>query len=463
MKALEEYIRTNPYIQEMLRLRGERDIYLVGGTVRNILMGIEPQDYDFSVSGSGIDFARHVVKKIGGALVILDEDEDEARVVKDSIVYDFVGFDEKGVVADLRRRDFTINAMAVQLTRLEFVDPCQGAQDLKRELIRPTTPQSLIDDPLRILRGFRFALELRFRLHKDFYKLAKNISLKNIAAERIGYEIMRIMSAPGSFEVVLKMNQLGIFRQLFPEAEKLLEDFDLWDHSLNTYGAVEHLIERGFFAKLEPEYSQYFAKPGRIPLCKLAGLFHDVAKPDTFLLKEGEVHFYGHDTMGARMIEKIARRRLRLSKQDTDILTKLVKEHMRLHLLATNPDLTDRAIRRFFRHLEDDWFGAMMIAWADGYATGGKTRHLEKAFLRMIDLFRADNAKPKVDRLVNGHDLIALGMKPGPLFKIILQELLDLQLEGEITEKAEALRTAVEIAERVVKNGGQNSQQKIMQ
>jgi hypothetical protein len=134
-----------------------------------------------------------------------------------------------------------------------------------------------------------------------------------------------------------------------------------------------------------------------------------------------------------------------------------------LHLLATNPDLTDRAIRRFFRHLEDDWFGAMMIAWADGYATGGKTRHLEKAFLRMIDLFRADNAKPKVDRLVNGHDLIALGMKPGPLFKIILQELLDLQLEGEITEKAEALRTAVEIAERVVKNGGQNSQQKIMQ
>ena len=114
--------------------------------------------------------------------------------------------------------------MAVQLERLEFVDPCQGAQDLKKEIIRPTTPQSLIDDPLRILRGFRFALELRFRLHKDFYKLAKNISLKNIAAERIGYEIMRIMSAPSSFEIVLKMNQLGIFKQLFPEAEKLLED-----------------------------------------------------------------------------------------------------------------------------------------------------------------------------------------------------------------------------------------------
>jgi poly(A) polymerase len=122
---------------------------------------------------------------------------------------------------------------------------------------------------------------------------------------------------------------------------------------------------------------------------------------------------------------------------------------MRLHLLATNPDLTDRAIRRFFRHLEDDWFGAMMIAWADGYATGGKTRHLEKAFIRMIELYRADSAKPKVERLVNGHDLIDLGMTPGPLFKLILQELLDLQLEGKVTEKDDALKQAAEIAERL--------------
>jgi poly(A) polymerase len=151
------------------------------------------------------------------------------------------------------------------------------------------------------------------------------------------------------------------------------------------------------------------------------------------------------------MIEKIANRRLRLSKHDTDVLKKLVKEHMRLHLLATNPDLTDRAIRRFFRHLEDDWFGAMMIAWADGYATGGKTRHLEKAFMRMIELYRADRAKPKVERLVNGYDLIALGMKPGPIFKLILQELLDLQIEGKFTEKDAALREAVEIAKKFQK------------
>jgi poly(A) polymerase len=126
---------------------------------------------------------------------------------------------------------------------------------------------------------------------------------------------------------------------------------------------------------------------------------------------------------------------------------------MRLHLLATNPDLTDRAIRRFFRHLDVDWLGAMIIAWADGYATGGKTRHLERAFSRMVELFRADMAKPKVERLVNGYDLIALGLKPGPIFKEILQELLDLQLEGQIVEKSDALRRATEIAARLNENG----------
>jgi poly(A) polymerase len=449
MKHLTDHIRNNQQIQQILQLKGERHLYLVGGTIRDIIMGTEPQDFDFSVSGSGIEFARHVSQAIKGALVVLDEEEDEARIVKDDVIYDFIGLNAQGVLADLERRDFTINAMAVDLASLEFLDPCDGIKDIKKKMIRPTTAQSLIDDPLRMLRGFRFALELDFILHKDFFRLAKNIPLANTAAERIGYEMMRIMSAPHSFEMILKMNTLDLFQQIFPEAVKLIQDFELWEHSLNTYGSIEGLMEEGFFMKFESEFSEYFAQPNRNALCKLAALFHDVAKPDTFLIKDGEVHFYGHDAIGARMVEKIARSRLRLSRNDTDIMKKLVKEHMRLHLLATNPDLTDRAIRRFFRHLEDDWFGAMMIAWADGYATGGKTRHLERTFSRMIGLLREDRAKPKVERLVNGYDLIALGMKPGPAFKSILQELLDLQLEGKIKEKSEALTEAARIAQRL--------------
>jgi poly(A) polymerase len=449
VKKLAEYITQDKHVQDIARLREQKDLFLVGGTIRDILLDKHPQDYDFSVAGSGMEFAKYVARKIKGVFVVLDERLDEARVVRDEIIYDFIGLNEEGVVPDLLRRDFTMNAMAMDVETLQFFDPCHGIRDLKKRMVRPTSAEALIADPLRILRGFRFALQLDFSLHRDFEKFARNISLNDVAAERIGDELMRIMSTRQSFDTIMRMNRLSIFRQIFPEAQKLIEDFGLWDHSLNTYGAVENLTERGFFRQLEPEYSQYFTQPNRLALCKLAGLFHDVAKPDTLLIKEGEVHFYGHDSIGAKMIEKIAQRRLRLSRHDKDILKKLVKEHMRLHLLATNPDLTDRAIRRFFRHLGVDWFGAMMIAWADGYATGGRTKHLERAFLRMIDLYREDMAKPKVERLVNGYDLIALGMKPGPHFKVILQELLDLQLEGAIEEKSEALQQAKKIAGRI--------------
>ncbi len=175
-------------------------------------------------------------------------------------------------------------------------------------------------------------------------------------------------------------------------------------------------------------------------LLKLAGLLHDLAKPETrFINTEGEVHFYGHDSLGARGAGRIGRDRLRLSRAQTAMLQTLVAEHMRLHLLATAPDLTDRAVRRFFRDLGEDAFGMMILCFADGWATAGRTGHLEDTTTRMINQHRAEAAKLKVKRFITGHDLIALGLKPGPAFKVILQELEDLQLEGTITSTEQGL------------------------
>lgn len=449
MKDLTHFAFADQYIQNVKNLKGKRDLYLVGGTIRDILLGIEPKDYDFAVSGSGVSFARAFARSIDGAFVLLSLEDDEARVVKGEIIYDFIGIGKKSINDDLERRDFTINAMALDLDTGVFLDPFNGLNDLKKGVMRLAVDQSLEDDPLRVLRGFRFSLELDFRLNKDFFKHAREVTLKKVAAERIGYELMRIMAAPCSYSAILEIDKLGLFREIFPEARKIIEDSYLWGHSLNTYQAIEELMRSGFFKEIEPEFSRYFAVERRTPLVKLAGLFHDVAKPDTFLLKEGEVHFYGHDQKGAKIVHVLGYHRLKLSRNDVVMVKKLVKEHMRLHLLATHEELTDRAIRRFFRDLEDEWFGAMMLAWADGFATAGWTRHLEKVFTRMIELKRADDAKPKVERLINGYDLIAMGLKPGPKFKIILQELLDMQLEGTITTKEEGLKAALDIDKRL--------------
>jgi poly(A) polymerase len=454
MEKIFNALASDRTIEQIMSIRGRRKLYLVGGTIRDILLDIKPGDYDFAVSGSGITFARKLAAKIKGAFVLLSKKDDEARVVKDGAVYDFVGFGPGGIADDLGRRDFTVNAMAVEMATGEFLDPCGGIKDLDRGVIKVVSSKAFVDDPLRVLRGFRFALELGFDIDRKFYSLARIVKLKRTAAERIGYELMRIMSAPDSYKTIARMNDLGIFKQVFPEAKKIMEDDFLWGHSMSTYQAVEVLQRAGFFRRIEPEFSNYFSAQRRKPLLKLAGLFHDVAKPETFLIKEGDIHFYGHDTKGARIIEIIGYKRLKLARSDVAMMRRLVKEHMRPHLLATSSELTDRAIRRFFRHLGDDYFGAMMLAWADGFATAGKTRHLEDTFMRMIDIKRADDAKPKVQRLVNGYDLIALGMKPGPVFKTVLQELYDLQLEGKIVTKDEGLKAARDIYAAQQEKGG---------
>jgi poly(A) polymerase len=446
MEIMMSALADDEHIAMIRRLAGKRRLFLVGGTLRDAVLGIVPRDYDFAVSGSGITLARAVAKKTGGSYVLLSRDDDEARVVKDELIYDFIGIGRSDIRSDLERRDFTINAMALDLDTLEFLDPFGGMKDLKKRIIRTVSDVSLSGDPLRVLRGFRFALELDLTLDRHFLRLAQDVSLKKTAAERIGYELMRIMSAPFSYGALKNLDELGIFRQIFPEADKIIGDPELWGHSMQTYYAVERLTNEGFFrTELKPEFDAYFAIDRKKPLVKLAGLLHDVAKPDTFLLKKGEVHFYGHDAKGARTVEVLGYKRLKLSRADVTVLRKLVKEHMRPHLLATSAELTDRAIRRFFRNLGDDYFGSIMIAWADGYATGGRTKHLEDTFRRMVNLKRMDDAKPKVERLVDGYDLIDLGYEPGPIFKIILQELLDLQLEGKITTKEEGRKAAREL------------------
>ncbi len=440
-------LRESEPIQTVCRLRGRRRLYVVGGTIRDLILGRPLADFDFVVSGSGIIFARTLARRLKAAFVQLSVEEDEARVVKNGIIFDFIGLGKNKLVRDLLRRDFTINALGFDLQDGCLHDPTAGIDDLRRHVLRPVSSQSLRADPLRILRGFRFALELNFELHPDFFRDLPVLLLNEVAAERIGYEMIRIAAVENSYPQIRRMADLEIFQAIFPEAHRIIDDRFLWGHSLETYRSLEYLLRLEPFLHLFPEAVRYCAESRRRAILKLAALFHDIAKPDTFLVQNGEIHFYGHDSKGARIAETLGRKRLKLSRPETALLKKLVQEHMRPHLLSTSQELTERAMRRFMRDLGEDYLGCMMIAWADGHATGGKTRHLEETMKKMIEIQRADEAKPRIQRLINGHDLIALGLKPGPIFKTILQELLDRQLEGKLTTREDGLREAREIYE----------------
>lgn len=428
----------------LLEVKGNRAVFLVGGAIRDIILGREPADFDFCVCGSGIEFAQEFARRVRAKLVILSEPDDEARVVyRKKFIFDFNGYGNGTITSDLLRRDFTINALATELPAVNnLIDPFGGVADIRARVIRPVAENSLALDPLRFLRALRLALELKFTVHPSVYEQAEKISLKHTAPERIGMEFLRILEASGFPPYLEKLHQLSHLSEILPELAPLLSEEELWQHTLRTcYKTDEILTNTNFFSRFKPEWHAYFDSfPYRRALLKLAGLLHDIAKPHTrFTSKKGEVHFYGHDSLGAKLTVAIGYNRLRLSRPQIKMIRTLVKEHMRLHLLATAPELTERAIRRYFRDLEDEAFGLMILCYADGWATAGRTTHLEQTITRMIEQARAEAAKAKIKRLVTGDDLIALGMKPGPVFKVILQELEDLQVEGKITTKEEGL------------------------
>jgi poly(A) polymerase len=451
LKRIEQEINKHgKLVNKLLELTNGKDIYLVGGTIRDIYLGRQPLDFDFAVPESGVEMAKEFARKIRGKFVLLSEPEDEARVVyQKQIFFDIAGIKGKTIINDLKRRDFTINALATPLRKGkpycsigEIIDQFSGLKHLEKRQIVPVSKKSLSLDPLRILRAFRFALELNFKVSEQTIQLIDNLSLEKVAPERIGYEMMRIMEAKKSFQYIKILSDLGILRQIFPEAIALFDNSELLKHSINTYKKIEELIDRkSFFSQFTNEFSDYFsAMPKRRALLKLTGLLHDIAKPQTeFKTEKGDVHFYGHDSMGAKVTEAMLKTHLRLSRKEALMVRKLVSFHMRLHLLATAPVLTDRAIRKFFRDLEDEYFGLMILTFADGFATAGQTKHLEIAISRMIELKRQSDAKRKITRLINGHDLIALDLKPGPIFKTILTEMEELQIEGKIKTKEEGI------------------------
>ena len=417
----------------------DSNIYLVGGTVRDILMGREPNDFDFVViKQDAASVARGFAHRIRGVVVELDPTRNEYRVVKQPYTFDFVGADN--LYEDLKRRDFTVNAIAYSIREGELIDIVGGVRDIESKLLRAVREVNLRDDPLRILRAFRLQAEYGFRFEERLPKLLRKYRelLNNVARERIGEEMRRILAASAG-KVIRRMAEYEVLDVVLPEIKPMrgLPHFkfpvgSLLEHSLWTLEEVErYQPTREWEAKYLDE---------KLWLVKLAGLLHDVAKPQTLREEGDEVHFYGHDIIGARIIKKKTKEELRLSNDETKVVSTIVRLHMRPHLLMGEPVLTRHAMWRLIRDSETNIVGVMVVAYADGIASGGRQiDKLKRVRDAVYDLYE-ELQKPKLPRLVTGYDLIDMGLKPGPIFKEILGEVEELQVEGIITTREQALK-----------------------
>ena len=450
------------------------EVYLVGGTVRDRLLGLVPGDLDLTVARDAAGCCRALIRLLGGGTFVDlgGTGEDVARVVWHGLPVDISGFRGRAetIEDDLRLRDYTLNAMAVPLASLVvgngrspvLIDPLHGCDDLRQGVLR-SPPQAFADDPLRMLRGFRLMATLGFSLDEGTLEgIARSAPLiERAAAERINHELDLIMESDRACRVLRVMDTTGLFSRLVPELQAGLgveqpgfHHLDVFHHSFLALEQIEAVIEApGRYYPAADELLQAYLADGKVRRClKWAALLHDIGKPATMRMAEDpgdRVTFHNHDEVGRDIFAGFAGR-LKWSNEERERTGGLIAMHMHpFHLcnVRRRQPLSKRAVLKLSQRAGTDLCGLFLLAMADSLASRGELKppgmeeELADLFATVMRVVEED-IRPLAagPPLLSGRDLIeVVGLEPGPVFTVILRELAALRVEGRVTSRAEAL------------------------
>jgi len=466
-------VLAEPFFQIFHSVLQETNVeaYLCGGTVRDLLLNRPFRDVDVVLPDKVFFVAQAFRKKINAPYFVLDQERQIARVVCGGGNWDFSGFRNHTIEGDLKKRDFTINALAIEWNRFypsrdlsSVLDPFGGLQDLQQRQIRTVAPQSLVDDPLRMLRAFRIRAELDFQIHPAVLTEIEQIHslIQNVAEERITEELDRIFLQPDSAKTWGSLGNSSLLNSVLPELQPMkgceqggYHHLDVWHHTILALEFFEDLILR--LGEFFPDHAQFLqeyldSSTGTLErrcLLKWAMLLHDMGKPATRELKEpGRYRFHGHDHAGADLAEKLLKR-LKFSRRDIQVISNLVDQHLRpLNLLNTE----QRDYFKFFRGAGTEAIGTILISYGDISAARGPLADVSRTdeFLGLMnDLFRfyREEYYPIVHtpELIKGRDLMVLfQMKPGPQMGQVLKELREAQYSGRIRSREQAIEFAAQ-------------------
>lgn len=431
----------------------------MGGSLRDRILNRPSGDYDFAVSGNPRALAEKVATRLGIRVIEMGKGgETVYRIVSGDKVLDFSQIHGKTIEDDLRRRDFTVNGLGLDMSSENLIDPVGGLDDIRSKTIRLISEDAILADPLRMFRAFRLAAVLGFEIAPKTLSLIKEQAelITRPAGERIRVEFFKMMETKRSFPYIEHMYQAGLLTNLIPELEPcidcLIEDHgqSVFKHVMRTYEEIEFVLSD--YPTLWPEYAEpirrYVEQGNRKVLLKWATLFHDIGKPVTRSVDAttGRVRFLAHEETGTRIAGEPCSR-LRMSVKEQSYIELIIQNHLHpLHLFDARQKgtLTTRGIVRFAGKYQDDVIGLIIHSVADQRAKSGHGIQSDEALMAFFkEIFQGyfTDLKPTMTapRLITGKDLIEhFGLTPSKRFATLLQKVEEARLNREISTKEEA-------------------------
>jgi poly(A) polymerase len=443
--------------------------WIVGGAIRDVLLGQEVADADLAVEpGQEADAARAVARIAGGTAFSLSEEHATWRAVSatDGWHVDVAALRAQTIEADLRARDFTVNAIAIPLAGGEPIDPTGGASDAEARVLRVASDAAFEDDPIRLLRACRLSSVLGLAIEPGTAALARAHASRaaDPAGERQFAELRGVVAGPDPMRGIELMEELALTPAVLPELEALRGVVQNPNHHLDVLGHTLVVLEEwlgieadmpAFAGELAGEIEAFLAEPladdlTRQAALRFGALFHDLGKPATRSEGSAYVTFIGHDEVGAEIIAAICHR-LRTSRTLSRHLQGLALHHLRLGFLIHQRPLSRRTVYDYLVATEPVAADVTLLTVADRLAARGEgplaspemvEAHLDLAREMLRDALAWHRAGPPSPPLSGDELADELGLSPGPEMGRVLEELRAEAFTGEITSRSQALERA---------------------
>lgn len=436
----------------------DNEIYLVGGTVRDFYMGLESTDRDIIVMDQEArEFALKLSELFQATFVPLDEENKIYRIVlPDKINYiDVTNPVGDSIEKDLMRRDLTINAIAVNIRTGELIDISGGVTDIMNKCINYVNELNFVDDPLRLLRVYRFQALYGFQLAPETINAVCKYSdlIHKPAVERINYELLKLFGGEYAHVALENMNKTWILEEIFPFVKELKQvppnshhHLDLFHHSIETVKQIQILYNEAPDEVKEHLSRIDFGGFSRLAHLKLAAFMHDIGKFSTWTIEEGKHRFIKHDDVGSKMSVKILKD-LHFSNKQIDYISSMIKYHIYPSHVMTSPQITEKIMMRYVRKMDTNSIDAIILAQADRLSARGPEitdqiveRNITSLNMLLRFYLEARETLKPLPKLLSGNDVMQiLNIKPSKRLGEIMDALHEAQISGDVITKEHAI------------------------